>query len=170
MSHIALEGMQFYAYHGFYEEERIIGNNYVIDIYIKTNFSEAAENDDLHKTINYETVYLICQREMRIPTKLLETIGLRIFNGLKFQFQNIHEATINIKKETPMPGVKLDSSSVQLNQNFIQNCPRCGNKMICYGDENCWCNDMKIHPQTQSMLDQKYDGDLCRNCLNYYSG
>ena len=58
MSQIALEGMRFYAYHGFYEEEQIIGNNYVIDVYIKTNFSEAAETDDLYKTINYENCLL----------------------------------------------------------------------------------------------------------------
>ena len=43
MSLIALEGMQFYAYHGVYDEEQIIGNNYVIDIYISTNYSKAIQ-------------------------------------------------------------------------------------------------------------------------------
>ena len=170
MSQIALEGMRFYAYHGFYQEEQIIGNNYIIDVFIKTNFSEAAENDDLYKTINYETVYLICQKEMKIKTKLLETIGARILYSLKFQFENIHEVTIKITKENPMPGVKLDSSSVQLNQKFIQQCPRCGNPLICYNDENCWCQKVKIHPQTQAMLEQKYDGCLCKSCTRYYAG
>lgn len=171
MSQIALEGMRFYAYHGFYEEEQIIGNNYVIDVFIKTNFSAAAEEDDLYKTINYETVYLICQREMKIKTKLLETIGMRIMEGLKHQFQNIHEATIKIKKENPMPGVKLDSSSVQLNQSFIKKCPRCGNPLICYMDDNCWCAETKIHPQTQAMIDKKYGGAcLCKPCVRYYAG
>lgn len=170
MSQIALEGMRFYAYHGFYEEEQIIGNNYVIDVFIKTNFGVAAEEDDLYKTINYETVYLICQKEMRIKTKLLETLAARMLYGLKYQFQNIQEATINIKKENPMPGVKLDSSSIQLTQKFIDQCPRCSSPFICYQDENCWCNDVKIHEQTQTMLEQKYGGCLCKNCLTYYAG
>ena len=169
MSQIALEGMRFYAYHGFYEEEQVIGNNYVIDVYIHTDFSEAAEEDDLYKTINYETVYLICQKEMRIKTKLLETIVARILFGLKYQFQNIQEVTIKIKKENPMPGVKLDSSSIEVTENFVNQCPRCGNPLICYNDENCWCQDVKIHSQTREMLAKKYDGCLCSNCLSFYS-
>jgi dihydroneopterin aldolase len=170
MSQIALEGMRFYAYHGFYEEEQIIGNNYVIDVYIETNFNEAAENDDLYKTINYETIYLICQKEMKIKTKLLETIGARILYSLKFQFDIIHKVKIKITKENPMPGVKLDSSSIQLNQTFLEQCPRCSKPLICYKDENCWCQKIKIHPQTQLIMDQKYAGCLCKNCTQYYSG
>lgn len=170
MSQIALEGMRFYAYHGFYEEEQVIGNNYVIDVILKTNFSAAAEEDDLYKTINYETVYLICQKEMRIKTKLLETIGARILYALKFQFDNIHEATIKITKENPMPGVKLDSSSVQLHQKLIAKCARCGSPLICYKDETCWCQKTKIHPQTQTMLDQKYGSCICKKCTKYYAG
>jgi len=170
MSQIALEGMRFYAYHGFYEEEQIIGNNYVIDVYIDTDFSAAVEEDDLYKTINYETVFLICQKEMRIKTKLLETIAARILYGLKYQFQNIHQVTIRIKKENPMPGVKLDSSTIELTQSFIKQCPRCGNPLISYDDENCWCQEVKVHPQTREMLAQKYQGCLCRNCLTYYAG
>ncbi|MEM6963355.1 MAG: dihydroneopterin aldolase [Bacteroidota bacterium] len=170
MSQIALEGMRFYAYHGFYEEEQIIGNNYVIDVYIKTNFAEAAQEDDLFKTINYETVYLICQREMRIKTKLLEAIVLRIVDGLKFQFKNMAEVKIKIKKENPMPGVKLDSSSIEVSQNFVKECPRCESPTICYGDHNCWREEIQIHPQTKLMLEQKFGDCLCRECLTYFGG
>ena len=170
MSQIALEGMRFYAYHGFYEEEQIIGNNYVIDVYIHTDFSEAAMEDDLYKTINYETVYLICQKEMKERTKLLETIVSRILFGLKFQFQNIQQVTIRLKKENPMPGVKLDSSSIEVTQNFVKQCPRCSRPLVCYDDENCWCQEEKVHPQTREMLAKKYNGCLCKNCLSFYAG
>ena len=170
MSQIALEGMRFYAYHGFYEEEQIIGNNYVIDIYIETDFNAAVQEDDLYKTINYETIYLICQKEMKVKTKLLETIGARILGALKYQFQNIQEATISIKKENPMPGVKLDSSSISITETFVQQCARCASPMICYSDETCWCHEVKVHPQTQDMLDKKYSGCLCGKCLSYYAG
>jgi len=170
MSQIALEGMQFYAYHGYYEEEQIIGNNYVIDIYIDYNYIPAVLEDDLYKTINYETVYLICQKEMKIKTKLLETIAVRILQALKYQFNSLQAISITIKKENPMPGVKVANSQVSLQQSFGKKCGRCGRGITCYGDENCWCADLKIHPQTQAMLDQKYDGCLCKNCLNFYSG
>lgn len=168
MNQIALEGMRFYAYHGFYDEEQIIGTDYVVDVYIKTNFGKAAEEDDLFKTINYETVHLICQREMKIKTRLLETIAARILEGLKYQFQTIQEVTIRIKKANPIPGV--DNSIITLTQKFISECGRCGNPMVCYKDEHCWCQEIKIHPQTQSVLEQKYGDCLCKGCLNFYAG
>ena len=53
MQQISLEGMRFYAYHGVYEEEQIIGNYYTVDVYIHTDFSKASESDDIFETINY---------------------------------------------------------------------------------------------------------------------
>ena len=61
MAIIALEGMHFFAHHGFYEEEQIVGNNFVLDVYMDTETSRAAVADDLYSTINYETVYFICK-------------------------------------------------------------------------------------------------------------
>ena len=170
MSQIALEGMQFYAYHGYYEEEQIIGNNYVVDVYIDYNFIPAVIEDDLYKTINYETIFLICQKEMKIKTRLIETIAVRILQALKYQFNNLKAISIIIKKENPMPGVKVANSQVSIEQSLTSKCARCGSGITCYGDENCWCTELKIHPQTQAMLDQKYSGCLCKNCLNFYSG
>ncbi|MDX5443432.1 MAG: dihydroneopterin aldolase, partial [Hymenobacteraceae bacterium] len=48
MGQIALEGMEFFAFHGFYDEEQKIGNKYGVDLYIKTDLHAAAESDDLH--------------------------------------------------------------------------------------------------------------------------
>ena len=35
MGQIALEGMEFFAFHGYYDEEQKIGNKYGIDLYIE---------------------------------------------------------------------------------------------------------------------------------------
>ena len=69
MSKVALEGMQFYAFHGFYEEEQLIGNYFVVDVYVDTNFMGAAQSDDLGGTVNYETIYFICRLEMKKTSK-----------------------------------------------------------------------------------------------------
>jgi len=42
MATIALEGMRFFSKIGFYEEERIIGNQFVVDVYIEANTKMAA--------------------------------------------------------------------------------------------------------------------------------
>ena len=33
------KGMEFYAYHGFYQEEQLIGGDYVVDVYVHTDFN-----------------------------------------------------------------------------------------------------------------------------------
>ena len=42
MGQIALEGMEFFAFHGYYDEEQKIGNKYGVDLYIETNLNAAA--------------------------------------------------------------------------------------------------------------------------------
>ena len=48
MATIALEGMRFYAYHGYYEEERTLGNEFILDVYVNTEIVLTTLVDDLH--------------------------------------------------------------------------------------------------------------------------
>ena len=86
MAIISLEGMRFRAHHGFYEEEQILGGDYIVDVVVSTNATKAAIDDDLEKTINYETIYLICEVEMKRNAKLLENVAERISLGIRHQF------------------------------------------------------------------------------------
>ena len=112
MTTIALEGIHIHAYHGFYEEEQVIGNDYVLDIFIDANVDEAAKEDDLFATVNYEMVYHICLAEMKKTTKLIETVAHRIVNRINEQFEKIGGVKVRIKKVNPPVGGKVDSASV----------------------------------------------------------
>lgn len=170
MSLIALEGMQFYAYHGVYDEEQIIGNNFIVDIYITTNYAKAIEKDDIFETINYETVYLVCEVEMKKKVKLLETLAENIIFALKHQFNSIQSVSIKITKKNPIPGARVDNSSIETEQSFVSKCPRCGKALICYKDDNCWCHDLRVHPKTRESIKQEFQGCLCKECLSFYAG
>ena len=169
MGLISLTDMHFYAYHGWYEEEQIIGNDYWIDIMIESRVEEAGLTDELGDTINYETVYFICKNEMKKPRKLLEAVGSSIFERLKFQFPKIREMKIVIKKQNPPLGGKVGFATVEMTDSFSSKCGKCGRGMVCYGDDSCWCQDLNISPHTLQTLEQQYDGCLCRNCLNLYT-
>ncbi len=170
MGLIALEGMQFYAYHGVYEEEQIIGNHFVVDVYIETLYDKAAMTDDLFNTINYELVYLICQAEMRKKYKLLEKLAVEIVNRLKQQFNNIHEVKVRITKKNPLPAARAAQAVIELEDDFLQKCPRCGRPFICYKDGSCWCHELRVHPKTRESIQQEFRGCLCRDCLSFYAG
>lgn len=113
MALIALEGMHFYAFHGFYEEEQVTGNHYYVDVYINANIAGAAASDDLFSTVNYETVYLICQAEMRKPTKLLETLAQVIAQRLRGHFDRAGGVRVRVRKMSPPLGGAVDSAFVE---------------------------------------------------------
>jgi dihydroneopterin aldolase len=114
MSKVALEGMQFYAFHGFYEEERLMGTYFVVDVYIDTNFMMAASMDDLSGTINYETVYFICRVEMKRTAKLIETVAQRIHNKLSALFTSASGITVRVSKLNPPLGGPVARSFVEV--------------------------------------------------------
>lgn len=114
MSKVALEGMQFYAYHGYYEEEQLIGSHFVVDVYLDTNFAVAAQTDDLGGTINYETVYFICRMEMKRKSKLLEHVAQRIYNKLSSVFAKASGITVRISKLNPPLGGPVARSFVEV--------------------------------------------------------
>ncbi|HHS95289.1 MAG TPA: dihydroneopterin aldolase [Phaeodactylibacter sp.] len=169
MGQIALEGLKFYAYHGVYKEEELMGNHFEVDIYIMTDFEEAAKSDDVYQTINYETVYLICQSAMRKRVKLIETLSLNIMNGLKRQYNNIEEMTVRIRKSSPIPYAKSSSVYVEETQEFVKSCPKCNKPFICYSDEHCWCHGLTIRSTTRAVLAEQYKSCLCGNCLKEYA-
>ncbi len=170
MAAIALEGMKFYAYHGVYEEERILGGEYVVDVYITTVFAKAAIDDDLYKTINYETIYLICQIAMRKPSKLVEAVAERIGLGIRNQFKNISELNIRVAKLHPPLGGRVFQAVIETEGNYTKRCARCEKPLLCYGDGTCWCMDTRIFQKTLEHVQTHYgDKCLCGDCLNYFA-
>lgn len=114
MSVISIEGMEFFAYHGCFKEEAIIGTKFRIDLFLETDTSKAEVSDELADTINYQTVYELVKKEMNNRSKLLEYVGRRILNQLRKQFPEVDHARIKIRKLNPPLGGKMDFVSLEL--------------------------------------------------------
>ncbi|MGQ0828495.1 MAG: dihydroneopterin aldolase [Bacteroidota bacterium] len=101
MNKILVEGIKLYAYHGCLEEEAKIGADYIVDVALETDFSEAAKTDDLNKTIDYVTVYEIVKKQMAIRSKLIEHVGQRIINELKKELSGLKKIKVKVTKLNP---------------------------------------------------------------------
>jgi 7,8-dihydroneopterin aldolase/epimerase/oxygenase len=101
MNKILVEGIKVYAYHGCLEEEGKIGTNYIVDVTMETDFTEAAKTDDLKKTIDYVTVYNIVKAEMAIRSKLIEQVGQRIADRLIKEFSTLKKLEVKVTKLNP---------------------------------------------------------------------
>ena len=116
MGVIEIEGMKFYAYHGHFEVERIVGNNFDVYIRLETNCDKAAESDNLHDALNYQAVYKTIQEVMKIKSYLLENVAKRILDGLFEEFPTIEKAKVKISKMNPPMGGKMRCVSVTMSR------------------------------------------------------
>jgi dihydroneopterin aldolase len=172
MALIKLEGMQFFARHGCYEEEQIIGSHYVVDVVIGTSISRAATSDELPHTINYETVYQIVEAEMRKPANLLEHLLFRIVYALKYQFARMQGLQVTVRKLHPPMEGQVGQASVEEELSFVSTCGRCRKSFICYDDDTCWCKSVNsVHPKTFENIKVQFGGKcLCPDCLSFFAG
>ncbi len=114
MSMISIEQMEFYAYHGCFKEEQIIGTRFLVDLYLETDTLKAEKTDDLSETVNYQEVYLLVKKEMEIKSKLLEHVGRRILDAVKDKFPEVTSAKLKISKMNPPLGGKMKNVSLTL--------------------------------------------------------
>jgi dihydroneopterin aldolase len=98
---IEVNGIKLYAHHGCLPEEEAIGGHYIVDVAITTDFTEAMQNDDLNKTVDYVDVNRIVSREMAIRSKLIEHVGYRIVQALKSEVSGIDSLKVKVTKLTP---------------------------------------------------------------------
>jgi dihydroneopterin aldolase len=112
MHKIIVEGIKVFAYHGCLEEEAKIGTHYTVDVWMETDFSEAAKTDDLTKTIDYVTVYDIVKKQMAIRSKLIEQVGQRIVDELKSEFKTLHTLKVKVTKHNPPMNGNVEKVSI----------------------------------------------------------
>jgi dihydroneopterin aldolase len=111
---IHLSGLEVFAHHGVFPEERTNGQLFVVDLDVEFDAGPAAESDDVSDTLNYaelaQTVHDVVAGD---PVNLLETLAARVLRSV-FAFPTAQHATVTIHKpEAPMP-VNVAGVSVTL--------------------------------------------------------
>jgi 7,8-dihydroneopterin aldolase/epimerase/oxygenase len=113
MGKINLEGMEFFAYHGCYKEEQIIGTKFVVDLTVDTDTSLPEKSDHLNDTVSYVNLYQAIQKEMAEKSHLIEHVAYRILESLKAGFPQLTGITLKISKLNPPVGGKVHQVSFE---------------------------------------------------------
>lgn len=104
---IRIKNASFYAYHGALQEEQNIGGKFEADVDIYTDFSEAAKDDNLKHTINYDEVYKFINKLVHEKKYyLIETLAVVIADKLLEKYKNIKKISVRVRKHhVPVGGV-----------------------------------------------------------------
>lgn len=109
---VALKDVKFYALHGYYPEEQLTGNHFLVSI--KVTFNHSGDTENLLHTVNYEVLNTIMREEMANTQKMLETVVKKMLDRVLESYPFLLSIEVGIKKmHPPMPG-EINHSFVQL--------------------------------------------------------
>ena len=102
MDKITINSLSFKGLHGYYDRERIDGNDFEIDVSAKGDFKSAIENDDLDETFNYEIVEEIAGNILSGESeKLIESLCKKIGDRLFERSPKVKKLSVTVRKLNP---------------------------------------------------------------------
>ncbi|MCM1079746.1 MAG: dihydroneopterin aldolase [Bacteroidales bacterium] len=113
-SYIYVEGLRVHAYHGVLEQERRVGNDYLINIKVEYPWLQAAKTDDVRDTLNYAVLAEIVMEQMAVPSALLEHVAGRIAEKVRERFPECTSVDLRITKVAPPMPCDCDGAGVRL--------------------------------------------------------
>ena len=114
---VHLHQLKFIAYHGLHDEEKILGNEFElnVDIHSRQYLIEA----DVSQYINYADAYAIIKKIMAVPTPLLEMVAIHIIDELKGISPMIDEIKVSIFKKYPPLTAIEGELGVTISKSFL---------------------------------------------------
>lgn len=116
-TYIFLKDLHFFAHHGVGEQETRVGNEFTIDLRIKTDIAKAMRTDNVDDTVSYADIYEVIKQEMNIPSKLLEHVVGRIAHRLFRDFPTIEALELKLYKRNPPMGADIAAAGVEVCSN-----------------------------------------------------
>lgn len=110
---VAIRGAEFFAFHGYYEEERKSGNRFIIDAEVSLKTFDS-NDDNINDTVNYEQLFNVCNQEMQKTQKLLETVVFNIITRIKSEYPTVVGAKVKMEKIGPQLGGKVEKAVVEM--------------------------------------------------------
>lgn len=113
MAKIVVRDLRSYAFHGCLDAEKKIGGHYETTVWVEGDFNKSEQTDLLKDAVDYETLGLIVQEEMKTSSNLIENVAYRILNEIEKSFSNHDLFNVGIKIVKINPPVKGDVPQVE---------------------------------------------------------
>lgn len=117
MIQVHLNDLRFHAFHGIHPEERVLGNEYIVQV--SAGFHEkSGVIHSIADTVNYTDLYDIVLERMNVPTPLLETVIMEIGEEIHREFPFLRSLSISIRKAHPPIEGFIGSAEVTWQKEF----------------------------------------------------
>lgn len=146
---IRIEGLEVYAYHGVYPEEREKGQTFYVNATLYTDTHKAGLEDKLELSTNYGDVCLFINQWMKENTyQLLETVAEKLSKAILLKYNLISSVDLEIRKPEAPIEIPFGCVSVKVHRGWHKVYLALGSNM---GDKEDYINGaihaLKEHPQ-----------------------
>jgi dihydroneopterin aldolase len=114
MSRIRLKNIRIFTNHGCLTEEEKIGSDYLVNLTVDADLSEAARTDQLKDTVDYVHLNRIVKEQMAQRSKLLEHVGQRIIDAVFDELPVVDFVEVTVSKVNPPIGGDVAEVSVTM--------------------------------------------------------
>ena len=106
MDRILLSGMEFYGYHGVLQQERELGQRFIVDVQLELDLVKAGTVDDPAETVSYADVYEVVRKVVTGPPRLLiEAVAEAVAAGI-LNDPRVKGVKVRVKKpQAPVAGI-----------------------------------------------------------------
>ena len=111
---ITLRNVRFHAFHGVLPQERQVGGDFMVTLRVGYPLERAMETDEVTDTLDYAALYALVEREMAVPSKLLEHVAGRIVKAVKASFPEVTSVDIELTKLNPPMGADCEGAAVEV--------------------------------------------------------
>ncbi len=115
MDKIIIKDLEVYAYHGVAEEEKKMGQLFIVSLELTADLESAAQSDNLLNTIHYGEV---CDDVENVVSSqkhnLIETVALEVINQLFENYPTVQGIRILLKKPWAPIGKHLKYAAVEM--------------------------------------------------------
>ena len=112
LTHVYIKNLRMHAYHGVLEQERSVGNDYVVNVSVGYPWETAMMTDSVSDTLNYAALADIITEEMSVPSALLEHVAGRIVKRIQREFPKTESIRLDIRKSAPPMSQDTDGCGV----------------------------------------------------------
>ena len=116
MIEVCLKNIRCYSFHGCLKEEKVIGSEYLVSLWVRGGFSKSTHTDNLKDTADYVLLNKIVLEEMAIRSRLLESVAHRIISRVLHEDGRVNQATASISKLSPPVGGDIERASVKISK------------------------------------------------------
>ena len=103
---IELAGLVLFGHHGYLEEERRLGQTFLVDLWVDVR-DEATASDRIEDTVDYRRIAAMVREIFAGPERLLlEGLAGAVADGILERFARVERVRVRVRK----PDVVLDPS------------------------------------------------------------